>query len=94
MMKDQNPGSSSSQTTQSTHSFLQNSTLLTQRPAEQRPAEVKRLQPPLIPTPKQQSTPTPASASGGQVTLDFTIRFTDLTFGALLGQGGYGKVFA
>ena len=38
--------------------------------------------------------PTPPSNSSGQVLLDFTIRFTDLTFGDLLGQGAYGKVFA
>ena len=31
---------------------------------------------------------------GAQITLDFTIRFEDLTFGNLLGQGAYGKVFA
>lgn len=30
---------------------------------------------------------------GGQVMLDFSIRFEDLTFGDLLGQGGYGKVY-
>ena len=32
--------------------------------------------------------------SGSQVLLDFNIRFEDLTFGDLLGQGAYGKVFA
>ncbi len=43
--------------------------------------------------------PSPADAkkdkalTGGQVTLDFTVRFEDLTFGRVLGQGGYGKVF-
>ena len=30
----------------------------------------------------------------GEVLLNFTIRFEDLTFGDLLGQGAYGKVLA
>ena len=31
---------------------------------------------------------------GAQITLNFTIRYIDLTFGDQLGQGAYGKVFA
>ncbi|MBS0350626.1 MAG: protein kinase [Proteobacteria bacterium] len=90
-MKNQNPGSSASQSSSSAHSFLQDSSLITRLPGEQQPTEVKRPEQPPTPAHKQESAPT--SGSGGQVTLDFTIRFTDLTFSALLGQGGYGKVF-
>jgi serine/threonine protein kinase len=91
MKNPQNPDPSASQASLSAY-HLQNSSLLTQLPAEQRPAEVKQPEQPPTSAPQQESAP--ASGSGGQVTLDFTIRFTDLTFGDLLGQGGYGKVFA
>ncbi|MBS0351193.1 MAG: hypothetical protein JSR33_08425, partial [Proteobacteria bacterium] len=92
MKNSQNSGSPISQATPSSYGMLQNSSWLTQLPEEQHPIEVKRSEQPPIPAPTQESTP--ASGSDGQVLLDFTIRFTDLTFGALLGQGGYGKVFA
>jgi serine/threonine protein kinase len=75
--------------------FLQDSSHLTHIPSEQRGAgaEVKiRDQD----NPKKEFPPTGSSAP--RVTLDFkldfTIRFEDLTFGKLLGQGAYGKVFA
>lgn len=90
MKHPQNPGSSTSQTTESSHQFLQDSSLFTRLPAEQDIVEAKLRDQPSTPAPKQE----PAPPGSGQVLLDFTIRFTDLTFGALLGQGGYGKVFA
>ncbi|MBS0351103.1 MAG: protein kinase [Proteobacteria bacterium] len=76
--------------------FLQDSSLLTQIPSTAQRgagAEFK------IPDPGDQKKEFPPTGSSGlRVTvdfkLDFTIRFEDLTLGKLLGQGGYGKVFA
>ena len=44
--------------------------------------------------PEPQKEPALTNQSSGQMLLDFAVRFTDLTFGDLLGQGAYGKVFA
>lgn len=42
----------------------------------------------------KQLTPSDSKKDSSQVLLDFAIRFEDLTLGDLLGQGGYGKVYA
>ncbi len=92
MQNPQKSGSSSGQTP-SSHPVLQDSSLVTALPFSQsQPADTK-LNQPTGSVPKT-TEPPPFNNPGGQVLLDFTIQFTDLTFGALLGQGGYGKVFA
>ena len=71
--------------------FLQDSSLITDVPKESS-TDAKLHQSFFAPAPKKE--PAPMSDSGGQILLDFTICFTDLTFGDPLGQGSYGKVFA
>jgi serine/threonine protein kinase len=79
------------------NSFLQDSSLLTHLPSEQRGAGAEsQIRDQGKDNSKKELPPTGSSAP--RVTmdfkLDFTIRFEDLTFGKLLGQGAYGKVFA
>ncbi|MBS0352059.1 MAG: protein kinase [Proteobacteria bacterium] len=92
MNRSQNSDSSTTQTTLSSN-FLQDSSLLTHLPEQQQSGDDK-----LGDHPSGESTPkkelVSVSASGGQMTLDFSIHFKDLTIGKLLGQGGYGKVYA
>jgi serine/threonine protein kinase len=76
--------------------FLQDSSHLTLIPSEQRGAAGAEVKIRDQDNPKKEFPPTGSSAP--RVTLDFkldfTIRFEDLRFGKLLGQGAYGEVFA
>ncbi|MBS0351026.1 MAG: protein kinase [Proteobacteria bacterium] len=92
MKEPQKPSSPIQKLRSNSFRFLQNSSLITDLPSNERTVEVKLPHQPSPSTP--QKAPTPTTDSGGQILLDFTIRFTDLSFGDLLGQGGYGKVFA
>ncbi len=91
MKHPENTGSSASQSSQSSHPFLQDSSLITGIPAQLLGVETKLQGQPSGSVPKKESVPV---SQPGEVLLNFTIRFTDLRFGDLLGQGGYGKVFA
>ena len=93
MQNPQNKGSSTGQKPPSSQPFLQDSSLITDLPAQLSGVEAK-LRDPSSSGSVPKTEPAPPGNSSGQVTLDFTIQFSDLTFGALLGQGGYGKVYA
>ena len=89
MQNPQNPGSSGHKTP-SSQPFLQDSSLMTALPSPQpHPTEAKLRDQPSGSAPKKESVP---ARQPGEVLLDFTIRFEDLTFGDELGRGAYGKV--
>ncbi|MBS0351037.1 MAG: protein kinase [Proteobacteria bacterium] len=92
MQNSQKPSSSGSQTL-SSQPFLQDSSLMTALPpSPQHQKDAKLRDQPSEPAPKKELMP--LNHPSGQMLLDFTIRFEDLTFGDLLGQGAYGKVFS
>ena len=92
MQNPQNRGSSTGQKNPSSQPFLQDSSLMTALPSPQpHPTEAKLRDQSSGSVPKKESVPV---SQPGEVLLNFTIRFEDLTFGDLLGQGAYGKVLA
>ena len=91
-MKNSPTSGSSADQTPSSYPFLQDSSLITGLPAQQSGTEAKLRDQPSGSSPKKE--PAPSSNPGGQVTLDFTIHFEDLTVGDELGRGAYGRVFA
>ena len=89
----ENSGSPTSQKTPTAQPFLQDSSLMIALPlSQQHQDDIKLRDQPSGLSPKKESVT--LSNSDTEVTLNFSIRFTDLTFGDLLGQGAYGKVFA
>ena len=87
MQNPQNKGSSTGQKPPSSQPFLQDSSLITDLPGQLSGVEAQ-LRDPSSSGSVPKTEPVPSGNSGGQVTLDFTIRFSDLRFGDLLGQGG------
>ncbi len=87
MKQTQPPGSSSSQSSQP---FLQDSSLMTALPSPQpHHTEAKLRDQSSRSVPKKESVPV---SQPGEVLLNFTIHFEDLTLGDELGRGAYGKV--
>ncbi len=88
MQNPQNPGSSGRQP--SPQPFLQDSSLMTALPSPQpHHTEAKLRDQSSRSVPKRESVPV---SQPGEVLLNFTIRFEDLTLGDELGRGAYGKV--
>ena len=77
--------------TPSSQPFLKDSSLMTALPSSQPHHTDAKLRDPSFGSALKKE-PTLPNHPGGQVTLDFTIHFEDLTLGDELGRGAYGKV--
>ena len=94
MKNPQNSGSPTGQKKLSALSFLQDSSLVTDLPAQPSGVEAKLRDQPSGSAPKKESAPSRHSDTEVKLndSINYSICFADLTFGDLLGQGAYGKV--